>query len=245
MPFQLVDAPPEPPLLPGIGALTLPLFNSTQWVNVVPQTIICLGKNYPEHARELGTAPPAEPLLFAKAPSALTASGEAIIHPGADVGRVDYEAELAVIIGKQAWQIPRENAFEFIFGYTALNDVTARELQATFGSRGHPWFLAKSFATFCPVGPQVVLQEDLDPSDLEVECFVNGEMRQQGRTSQMLHDIPTLVEFISARLPLLPGDIIATGTPAGIGPIVPGDEVVVHVESIGDLVNPVIASGEQ
>jgi 2-keto-4-pentenoate hydratase/2-oxohepta-3-ene-1,7-dioic acid hydratase in catechol pathway len=170
--------------------------------------------------------------------------GVPIVHPGDTVGRVDYEAELAVIVSDRAWQVPRANAFEYIFGYTVLNDVTARDLQATFGSRGHPWFLAKSYATFCPIGPQVVMQADLNPSDLAVECHVNGELRQQGRTSQMIHDIPALIEFISARLPLLPGDIIATGTPAGIGPIVPGDEVVAHVEEIGDLINPVIAAGE-
>ena len=162
-------------------------------------------------------------------------SGESIIHPGDAVGRVDYEVELAVIISKYAWRVPVENAFNFIYGYTVINDVTARDLQVAFGSRGHPWFLAKSMATFCPIGPVVALRDNLDPMDLVVECYLNGELRQHGQTSQMIYDIPTIIAFITARLPLLPGDIIATGTPAGIGPLAPGDQISGRVEGIGDL----------
>lgn len=241
MPLEILESNPSPPIDPGSGTIVLPIGGSEHCVLLTPQTIICIGKNYAEHAVELGTPPPTEPLLFAKAPSAMVVSGESIVHPGEAIGRVDYEAELAVIISKRAWHVPAEDAFKFIFGYTVLNDVTARDLQAAFGSRGHPWFLAKSMVSFCPVGPQTVLQEDLDPTDLAVECYVNRILRQHGRTSQMLHDVPALIAFISAHLPLLPGDIIATGTPAGIGPIVPGDEIIARVEGIGDLINSVVS----
>jgi 2-keto-4-pentenoate hydratase/2-oxohepta-3-ene-1,7-dioic acid hydratase in catechol pathway len=239
MPLELIEDPKKFPDKAEVGTVVLPVKGRELVVRIATPQIICLGKNYAEHAQELGTTAPEEPLLFAKPASALIENGQPIKHPGRSFGRVDHEVELAVIIGKSAWKVPIADAFSVVFGYTVINDVTARDMQGIFASKGHPWFLAKGFATFCPVGPVVVPKTEIDPSHLALECRVNDKVRQQGNTKDLIHPIPKLIEFISARIPLLPGDIIATGTPAGIGPLKPGDTVLCRVEGIGDLVNPV------
>jgi 2-keto-4-pentenoate hydratase/2-oxohepta-3-ene-1,7-dioic acid hydratase in catechol pathway len=205
---------------------------------VAPSKIVCVGRNYREHAAELGNPMPAEPLLFLKAPSAVVGDGERIELPSASE-RVEHEGELAVVIGRKARRIPEaEDPLAYVLGYTCLNDVTARDLQR----RDVQFTRGKSFDTFCPVGPFVVT--GLDPSDLRVETRVNGETRQSGRTSQMAFPVPLLLRYISAVMTLLPGDLIATGTPAGVGPLRPGDAVEVSVEGVGVLRNPVVAAVE-
>ena len=205
---------------------------------VKPSKVVCVGRNYREHAAELGNPMPTEPLLFLKAPSALVGDGDAIELPSLSE-RVEHEGELAVVIGRRARRIPDdEDPLAYVLGYTCLNDVTARDLQR----RDVQFTRGKSFDTFCPVGPFVVT--GLDPSDLRVETRVNGETRQSGRTSQMAFPVPFLLRYISAVMTLEPGDLIATGTPAGVGPLRPGDTVEVEVEGVGLLRNPVTAAAE-
>ena len=160
--------------------------------------------------------------------------GDPIAYPVKLTQRVDYEGELAVIIGRLCREVPAAQAAEVIFGYTCANDVTARDLQARDGQ----WTRAKGFDTFCPLGPWI--ETDADPADLELTTVVNGEVRQQTRTSQLLYDVPALVEYISTVMTLLPGDVLLTGTPAGVGPLEDGDEVSVTIENIGSLRNPVV-----
>jgi len=200
----------------------------------VPTKIICLGMNYKAHAEELGRPMPEEPLIFLKAPSSVCRSGDAIIMP-TDVGRVDFEGELALVMGRQGRHIPAEQAPEFVFGYTCANDVTARDLQNKDGLFAR----AKGFDTFCPVGPWIET-EPPDIDNLAVTTMVNGETRQQGSTSDMAFSPAQIVSFISRIMTLMPGDIILTGTPPGIGPLQPGDEVAVDIEGIGRLINPVL-----
>lgn len=206
-----------------------------------PQNIICVGRNYLAHARETGHEAPREPILFAKSPSAVIDPGEAIIYPS-HLTRVDPEAELAVIIGRRAWQVPASDAARYIGGYTALNDVTARDLQKQDIAQGHPWFRSKSMDTFCPIGPVMLTADECpEPVELDVICRVNGEERQHANTRQFLFSIPQLLEAITRYVALEVGDVIATGTPEGIQPIFPGDVVEVEVERIGILRNPVKA----
>ncbi|HEU4884036.1 MAG TPA: fumarylacetoacetate hydrolase family protein, partial [Longimicrobium sp.] len=188
-----------------------------------PSKIVCVGRNYLEHARELGNQVPERPLLFFKPPSAIIAGGEAIVLPP-ESERVEHEGEIAVIIGRTARKVKAADAWEHVAGIAPLNDVTARDLQKTDGQ----WTRAKGFDTFCPLGPMVSLNHIADRDALEVVCRVNGEVRQHGRASEMAFDIPTLIEYISGVMTLEPGDVIATGTPAGVGPLQPGD--VVEVE---------------
>jgi len=197
-----------------------------------PGKIIALGLNYRDHAREFKLKAPAEPLIFMKPPSAVIAAGQKIIVPPMSQ-RVDYEAELAVIIGRTCRNVSREAAFSFILGYTCLNDVTARDLQTKDGQ----WTRAKGFDTFCPLGP--CLATDIDPGDLAVQSYLNGELRQSSRTSQLIFSVPELVEFISRVMTLCPGDIISTGTPSGVGPMKSGDTVEIYVEQVGRLINKV------
>lgn len=199
-----------------------------------PSKIVCVGRNYAEHAIELGNEVPKEPLLFLKAPSAIIRDGNAIVIPKQSL-QVEHEGELAVVISKPCKDLgPDADPFEFVRGYTCLNDVTARDLQRKDGQFAR----AKSFDTFCPVGP--VIETDLDPLDVEVICRVNGEVRQQGRTSQMVFPVGFLIRYISNQMTLLPGDVIATGTPSGVSKINPGDVCSVEIEGIGTLTNPVI-----
>jgi 2-keto-4-pentenoate hydratase/2-oxohepta-3-ene-1,7-dioic acid hydratase in catechol pathway len=197
-----------------------------------PGKIVAVGLNYRDHARERGKPLPAEPLIFLKPPSAVLAPGGTILLPPG-VGRVDHEAEMAIIIGHRACRLPVAEAGQAILGYTCFNDVTARELQ----DREIQFTRAKGFDTFAPFGPWI--ETDLDPSDLAVTGSVNGVLRQSSRTREMIFSPPFLVAFISRVMTLLPGDIIATGTPAGIGPLIPGDRVDITVEGVGTLSNSV------
>jgi 2-keto-4-pentenoate hydratase/2-oxohepta-3-ene-1,7-dioic acid hydratase in catechol pathway len=202
-----------------------------------PSKIVCVGRNYLEHARELGNEVPERPLLFFKPPSSIVTGGEAIVLPP-ESERVEHEGEIAVIIGRTARKVRAADAWDYVAGIAPLNDVTARDLQKTDGQ----WTRAKGFDTFCPLGEMVPLNHVADRDALEVICRVNGEVRQQGRVSQMAFDIPTLIEYISGVMTLEPGDVIATGTPAGVAPLHPGDVVEVEIPGVGTLSNPVQAA---
>lgn len=195
---------------------------------VRPSKIVCIGRNYAAHAKELGNDVPKEPLLFLKAPSAIVGPGGAIVLPKQSE-KVEHEAELGVVIGRRIKHASKETALEAVYGYTAVCDVTARDLQKSDGQ----WSRAKGFDTFCPVGPWI--ETELDPKDLEVSCTVDGTVKQKGRTSQMIFDVPALIAYISAAMTLEPGDLIVTGTPEGVGPLAAGNKVVIAVEGIGEL----------
>ena len=204
-----------------------------------PSKIVAIGRNYREHAKELGnTAPEEAPLLFLKAPSALIRPGEAIVLPP-ESERVDYEGELALIIGTRAKNWPQERWRDALAGVCCANDVTARDLQKKDGQ----WARAKSFDTFCPIGPEIVT--GLDPSDLAIQTRVNGAVRQSARTSDMVFSPAYLVAYVSRMMTLMPGDLILTGTPAGIGPLSAGDMVEVEIENIGVLANSVTSSSSR
>jgi 2-keto-4-pentenoate hydratase/2-oxohepta-3-ene-1,7-dioic acid hydratase in catechol pathway len=173
-------------------------------------------------------------VLFLKPSTAVVGHGDQIAYPVKLTQRVDYQGELAVIIGRLCREVPAAQAADVIFGYTCANDVTARDLQARDGQ----WTRAKGFDTFCPLGPWI--ETDVDPADLELTTSVNGEVRQRARTSQLLYDVPALVEYVSTVMTLLPGDVLLTGTPAGVGPLEDGDEVSVTIENIGSLSNTVV-----
>jgi 2-keto-4-pentenoate hydratase/2-oxohepta-3-ene-1,7-dioic acid hydratase in catechol pathway len=200
---------------------------------LVPSKIVGIGLNYRAHAGESGKPVPVEPLIFLKPSTAVVAAGEPIRIP-ANAGRVDHEAELAVVIGRRASKVPRARAADYIFGVTCSNDVTAREMQR----RGVQYSHCKGYDTFAPLGPCISV--GLDPSALQVEGWVNGERRQAGSSADMIFPVDELVAYISSVMTLLPGDIISTGTPAGIGPLRPGDTVTVKVEGVGELSNPVV-----
>lgn len=201
-----------------------------------PSKIVCVGRNYAEHAAELGNEVPKSPLLFLKAPSSIIGPGRSIVIPPQS-DQVEHEGELAVVIGKRAKNIPDvEDPLAYVLGYSCLNDVTARDIQ-----RADVQFTrGKSFDTFCPIGP--IIETELDVSDVRVTTTVNGEVRQDGRTSQMVFPIPYLVRYISQQMTLMPGDIIATGTPSGVSKMNPGDICEVTVEGIGTLRNKVEAA---
>ena len=203
---------------------------------ILPSKVIAIGRNYADHVREMGgTEPPAEPVLFAKPSTAVIGPGEAVAYPQKLSERVDYEGELAVVIGRMCREVPASRAAEVILGYTCANDVTARDLQSKDGQ----WTRAKGFDTFCPIGPWI--ETDADPADLAISTSVNGEVRQDARTSLLLHGVPALVEYVSQVMTLLPGDVILTGTPAGVGPLEIGDEVTVTIENVGALTNRVVS----
>jgi len=199
---------------------------------VEPSKIICVGLNYHAHVKASFSADeaPEEPLLFLKPPSAIIGPDEKIIPPP-KAGRVDYEAELGLIIGKMGKNIPREKASEYIYGFTCVNDVTDRDVQ----KKDLQWTRAKGFDTFCPVGPHIVT--GLDYNDILIEGIVNGEVIQSGRTSQMIFNIPHLINFISSAMTLMPGDLISTGTPAKIAQMNKGDIIEVRIEEVGSLKN--------
>jgi 2-keto-4-pentenoate hydratase/2-oxohepta-3-ene-1,7-dioic acid hydratase in catechol pathway len=200
---------------------------------VLPSKVVAIGRNYADHAAELGNAVPDDPIIFLKPSTAVVGPRDPIVYPVQLSERVDFEGELAVVIGRLCRQVPPERVGEVIFGYTCANDVTARDLQAKDGQ----WARAKGFDTFCPLGPWI--ETDIDPADLELTTIVNGEIRQNSRTSLLLHDVTALVAYVSAVMTLLPGDVLLTGTPAGVGPLKDGDEVSVTIESIGTLTNGV------
>ena len=199
-----------------------------------PTKIVAVGRNYAEHAAEMQSQVPTEPLVFLKPPSAVIGPGAAIVYPPISQ-RVDYEAELAVVIGRRARNVPANEALDFVLGYTCGNDVTARDLQRKDGQ----WTRSKSFDTFCPLGPWIVTS--LDASDLPIESRVNGAVKQRSRTSQMIFPVAELIRHITQVMTLEPGDVILTGTPAGIGPLQPGDRVEVAIEGIGVLENTVVS----
>jgi 2-keto-4-pentenoate hydratase/2-oxohepta-3-ene-1,7-dioic acid hydratase in catechol pathway len=201
---------------------------------VLPTKVVAVGKNYADHAKEMGDDVPEEPIIFLKPSTSVVGPGDPIIYP-AGVDRVDFEGELAVIVGKMARRLDEATALQVVLGFTCANDVTARNLQASDGQ----WTRAKGFDTFCPLGPWI--ETDLDSSDLAVRTLVNDEQRQSSRTSMLVTSVARLLTFISEVMTLLPGDVILTGTPAGIGPLTPCDRVAVEIEGIGVLTNHVIA----
>lgn len=211
---------------------TYPIEEITLLPPCLPTKIVAVGLNYKDHAQELGMPIPEEPLIFLKPPSSVIGPNDAIKLPAMSQ-RVDYEAELGIVIGQKAKDVPIENAKKYILGYTCVNDITARDLQ----QKDVQFTRAKSFDTFCPIGP--VIHMEFDPSDARIKCLVNGEVRQDSRTSQLIHSPEKLVSFISHIMTLNPGDIIATGTPKGIGPLKAGDEVIVAIEGLGELKNRV------
>lgn len=200
---------------------------------VLPSKIVCVGTNYRDHAQEMNRPLPAEPLLFLKPSTAVIGPGEAVVYPAVS-RRVDYEGELAVVIRKRAHDLDEGvNVGEFILGYSCFNDVTARDLQARDGQ----FTRAKSFDTFAALGPCIAT--GLDPAALEVKTFLNGKLRQRGTTANLIFPVPHLVRFVSRIMTLNPGDVISTGTPAGVGSLEPGDRVDVQIEGIGTLSNTV------
>jgi 2-keto-4-pentenoate hydratase/2-oxohepta-3-ene-1,7-dioic acid hydratase in catechol pathway len=195
---------------------------------VQPSKILGIGRNYRAHAAELGNEVPAAPLLFLKPPSSLLAPGGRVLLPP-ESDNVHYEAELGVVIGRACRRVSAARALDYVFGYTAVCDVTARDLQRTDGQ----WSRAKGFDTFCPVGP--CIRTGIAASDLGIVLTIDGQVRQNGRTSQMIFDVPALIEYASAAMTLLPGDLIATGTPEGVGPMLAGNRVRIDVEAVGSL----------
>ncbi len=202
-----------------------------------PSKIIGIGQNYRAHAAEMGKGIPEEPLMFLKPSTAIISHGMPIERP-AGYERVDYEGELGVVIGKRARRVPRERALDYVQGYVCVNDVTVRDLQKKDGQ----WTRAKGFDTFCPVGPRIV--PGLDPTNLRITTRVNGVVKQDSSTSDLIFDVATLISFCSQHMTLEEGDLISTGTPSGVGPLSPGDVVEVEISGIGILRNPVIARPE-
>ena len=244
--FGIVEGPGEDPADLVVAVATahpfaplqltgeqLPLSSVRLLAPVLPSKVVCIGKNYADHAAEMGSEAPASPVVFLKPSTSVIGPGDAIQLPR-NSERVDHEAELAIVIGRLCREVPRERAHDVILGYTCGNDVTARDHQKADGQ----WTRGKGHDTFCPLGPWV---ETELPPDVAVRCRVDGELRQDGRTSQLLHDVPAVVEWVTAFMTLLPGDVILTGTPAGVGPLTAGSSVSVEVEGVGTLTNPVVA----
>src|SRR5690349_24269994 len=224
-----------PEILAAQNISAIPLASVSLLAPVQPPKIICVGRNYREHGKALGNEVPTEPLIFFKPPSSIIGPGEKIVRPTGLSQRVDYEGELAVVIGRECRKLRAEDdPRPFILGYTCANDVTARDLQKTDGQ----WTRAKGFDTFCPVGP--IVTDEVDPwKGLRVETRVNRAVRQSESTTAFIFTLDVVIRYISQTMTLLPGDLILTGTPSGIGPLVAGDEVAVSIEGIGCLVNPV------
>lgn len=204
---------------------------------VLPRSkVVCVGKNYSEHAKEMGGEVPAEPIIFLKPNTSVAGPNDVINWPWMSE-RIDHEAELAVVIGRICKDVPKERAKEVIFGYTIANDVTARDLQ----SRDGQWTRAKGFDTFCPIGPWI--DTDFIPGKQEITCTINGEVKQSATLNQMMFDVPEIIHFISSVMTLLPGDVILTGTPAGIGPIPEHGTVTCAISGLGELTNKLSARG--
>jgi 2-keto-4-pentenoate hydratase/2-oxohepta-3-ene-1,7-dioic acid hydratase in catechol pathway len=214
----------------------IPLSSARLLAPVQPNKIICVGRNYTEHARELGNEVPAEPVIFLKPQTSLIGPGDQIVRPRALSHRVDFEAELTVVISQRCHKLKeRDDVRPYILGYTCANDVTARDLQKRDGQ----WTRGKSFDTFCPVGP--IVTDEIDPwKGVRVEARVNGSVRQSESTLAFIFPVDVIMRFIAQVMTLSPGDLILTGTPAGVGPMVAGDEVSVTVQGIGSLTNPVV-----
>jgi 2-keto-4-pentenoate hydratase/2-oxohepta-3-ene-1,7-dioic acid hydratase in catechol pathway len=212
---------------------------------IQPGKIIGIGLNYADHAKETGAKPPESPVIFAKFPSVVIGAGDPIIWRTAVTDEVDYEAELAVVIGKRAKDVSEDKALDHVFGYTCANDVSARDLQKN-GDEGKQWVKGKNLDTFCPLGPALITRDEIpDPQALKISCAVNGEKHQDGTTGDMIFSVRQLIAYCSRLFTLEPGDIILTGTPAGVGfgkkpPVYlkDGDSVTVSIEGIGELTNP-------
>jgi len=200
-----------------------------------PSKIVALGLNYHSHAEEMNTPLPNAPLIFLKPSTAVIGTEENIAYPSSS-HRVDYEGELGVVIKKPVWRVSIEDALDYVLGYTCFNDITARDLQY----QDRQWTRAKSFDTFAAVGP--CIETELDPGNVVVETYLNGELKQQGNTNDLIYSVPELINFISHVMTLLPGDIIATGTPSGIGPMYPGDTIEIKIDGIGTLRNYVVSN---
>jgi len=229
--IELITGLPWPDISDPVAALNL--VDVKILAPVIPSKVVCVGKNYADHAKEMGGEVPAEPVIFIKPNTTVIGEGDYIVLPPQSVN-VHHEAELAIVIGALAKNVEVDRADEVIFGYTCANDVTARDLQNSDGQ----WTRSKSFDTFCPLGPWI--ETDLDPQDLAISCSVNGELRQDGNTSDLVRSAREMVSWISHMMTLLPGDVILTGTPAGVSQIVNGDSVTVTIADIGTLTNPVI-----
>jgi 2-keto-4-pentenoate hydratase/2-oxohepta-3-ene-1,7-dioic acid hydratase in catechol pathway len=216
--------------------MRIPLVRGTtiEHIDLVPSKIVGIGLNYRAHAQEMGKALPEEPLLFLKPPSAIIAGGEPIERPGG-YDRVDFEGELGVVIAQRARRVPRERALDVVLGYCICNDVSVRDLQ----KKDIQYTRAKGFDSFCPIGPRIVA--GLDPSRLALKTRLNGVVKQDSSTSDLIFDVPSLIAFVSLHMTLEPGDVISTGTPSGVGNLTPGDVVAIEIEGIGVLENPVIA----
>ncbi|MBN2310751.1 MAG: fumarylacetoacetate hydrolase family protein [Candidatus Hydrogenedentes bacterium] len=218
-------------LFPGEPRFELPLR---------PGKVIALGRNYTAHAAESGHDTPEEPILFCKSSSACIGDGQPIVVR-AFYGRVEHEAELAVVIGRRCKEAAEEEAGDYIAGYSILNDVTAREMQQADIAKGLPWYRSKSIDTFGPLGPVIALVDAIpEPVAVDIELRVNGEVRQRGNTADMVFSVPAIIAAVSRLITLEPGDVVATGTPAGVGPIGPGDTVEITIPGIGTLRNPVV-----
>lgn len=250
--LALIEAIGEGQTIPAASGPRLPLAAVTLEAPLPRprRNLFCVGRNYRAHARELANTVFADvakkedawPIVFTKVPESVIGPGAPIVVPAGVTEQVDYEAELAVVIGRGGVNIRAARALEHVWGYTIVNDVSARDVQ----QRHVQWDLGKSFDTFCPMGPWLVSADELDARDLRLRCWVNGELRQDARTSEMIFDIPTLIETCSRGITLYPGDVIATGTPAGVGMgfspprwLRAGDRVRIEIEGIGVLENPV------
>ena len=203
---------------------------------VSPSKIVCVGRNYAEHARELGNSVPTEPLIFLKPPSSLNADGASVVHPK-NSQMVSYEGELGVVIGRRARNVSAEEALDYVAGYTLVNDFTARDLQKKDGQ----WTRGKGFDTFCPVGPWWTPKEEIDLHGLRVQTRVNGELKQDAPVTDMIFDVGAILQFVTAFMTLEPGDLIATGTPPGVGVVAVGDTVQVEIPGLGILENSLVA----
>ena len=213
-------------------SVTVPMVDVRLLPPVLPTKIVGIGKNYADHAKEMDSEPPATPVMFLKPSTSVVGHRDSITLPSMSA-RVEFEGELAIVIGRLAKDLTPGRVDDAILGYTCANDVTARDLQQADGQ----WVRAKGFDSFCPLGPWI--STDVDPNNLSLQTTVNGEIRQSGSTGQMVHAVRDLVAFVSSVMTLVPGDVILTGTPAGVGPIQRGDEVTVEIEGIGRLANPV------
>jgi len=251
--FQQMDSNPQYGWTTGdkVGTIEGDIFGAFQReeakiplasVQLLPPTtpgkIICVGRNYAAHAKEHGADIPEVPLIFLKPPTSMIAHNEAIVLPPQS-GQVEHEAELAVVIGRAGRWVTPDEALNLVFGYTTANDVTARDLQRSDGQ----WTRAKGFDTFCPVGPWI--ETEFDPADAVITCHVNGEMRQMASTRDMIFTVKQLIAFVSSVMTLEPGDLLLTGTPAGVSPLNPGDTVEVSIEGLAKLSNPVISSSHK
>ncbi len=219
---------------PTFTGRSWPLADVRLLAPILASKVIAIGKNYAAHAAEMGGDAPETPVIFIKPNTSIVGPGAAIVLPPSS-NEVHYEGELAIVIGRPCKDVPASKAYDVVLGYTVANDVSARDHQKHDGQ----WTRAKGHDTFCPLGPWI--ETSLDPSDLEIKTEVDGVVKQQSRTSLLLHDIPKIIEWVSAVMTLLPGDVILTGTPEGVGPITDGDSVSITVEGIGTLTNPVAA----